>query len=107
MAVNVFHRGRPVRDRRLSGDGSAAARRAVVGRQRSPGAQDDVFSVGADGVGFAASMLHLGSPLRAMNALNRLGASPLSNEIATGSLFFALGGLYWLLAVLNRAGRAG
>lgn len=54
------------------------------------------------GVGFAASMLHLGSPLRAMNALNRLGASPLSNEIATGSLFFALGGLYWLLAVLNR-----
>jgi len=53
------------------------------------------------GLGFVASMMHLGSPLRAMNALNRLGASPLSNEIAAGSLFFALGGIYWLLAVLR------
>ncbi|PLR53477.1 DmsC/YnfH family molybdoenzyme membrane anchor subunit [Chimaeribacter arupi] len=51
------------------------------------------------GVAFVASVMHLGSPLRAFNALNRLGASPLSNEIACGSLFFALGGLYWLLAV--------
>ncbi|TCV96642.1 DmsC/YnfH family molybdoenzyme membrane anchor subunit [Biostraticola tofi] len=58
------------------------------------------------GLGFIASMMHLGSPLRAMNALNRLGASALSNEIAAGSLFFALGGLYWLLAVLNRMPRA-
>lgn len=58
------------------------------------------------GLGFIASMMHLGSPLRAMNALNRLGASPLSNEIATGSLFFALGGLYWLVAVLNRMPRS-
>ncbi|NDL61553.1 DmsC/YnfH family molybdoenzyme membrane anchor subunit [Acerihabitans arboris] len=54
------------------------------------------------GLGFIASMMHLGSPMRAMNALNRLGASPLSNEIAAGSLFFALGGIYWLIAVLNR-----
>ncbi len=53
------------------------------------------------GLGFIASMLHLGSPLRAMNALNRLGASPLSNEIAAGSLFFALGGIYWLLVALH------
>ncbi len=58
------------------------------------------------GLGFIASMLHLGSPLRAMNALNRLGASPLSNEIAAGSLFFALGGIYWLLAVLDYLPRA-
>ncbi|XBS70263.1 DmsC/YnfH family molybdoenzyme membrane anchor subunit [Acerihabitans sp. KWT182] len=55
------------------------------------------------GLGFLASMMHLGSPLRAMNSLNRIGASPLSNEIAAGSLFFALGGgIYWLVAVLNR-----
>ncbi|TKI05100.1 DmsC/YnfH family molybdoenzyme membrane anchor subunit [Martelella alba] len=54
------------------------------------------------GLGFIASMMHLGSPLRAMNALNRLGHSALSNEIASGSLFFALGGLYWLVAALKR-----
>lgn len=54
------------------------------------------------GLGFIASMLHLGSPLRAINALNRLGASPLSNEIAAGSLFLVLGGLYWLLALARR-----
>ena len=47
-------------------------------------------------VGFAASTMHLGSPLRAFNALNRVGDSGLSNEILTGSLFFALGGIYWL-----------
>ncbi len=58
------------------------------------------------GLGFIASMLHLGSPMRAMNALNRLGASPLSNEIAAGSLFFALGGIYWLLSVLKVMPRA-
>ena len=53
------------------------------------------------GVAFVASVMHLGSPARAFNALNRMGASPLSNEIACGSLFFALGGVYWLLAVCN------
>ncbi|MGC6387601.1 DmsC/YnfH family molybdoenzyme membrane anchor subunit [Ewingella sp. S1.OA.A_B6] len=54
------------------------------------------------GLAFIASVLHLGSPLRAFNSLNRLGASALSNEIGSGSLFFALGGIYWLLAVLNK-----
>lgn len=34
-----------------------------------------------------ASMLHLGSPMRAFNSLNRVGASALSNEIASGSIF--------------------
>ena len=33
------------------------------------------------GIGFIASMLHLGSPMRAFNSLNRVGASALSNEI--------------------------
>lgn len=54
------------------------------------------------GIAFMASALHLGSPLRAMNSLNRIGASGLSNEILCGSLFFAAGGLYWLLAVLGK-----
>lgn len=38
------------------------------------------------GVGFIASTLHLGSPMRAFNSLNRVGASSLSNEIASGAL---------------------
>lgn len=51
------------------------------------------------GVGFIASTLHLGSPMRAFNSLNRVGASSLSNEIASGALFFAVGGIGWLLAM--------
>lgn len=54
------------------------------------------------GIGFIASMLHLGSPMRAFNSLNRVGSSALSNEIASGSLFFAVGGIGWLLAVLKK-----
>ncbi len=46
------------------------------------------------GIGFIASMLQLGSPMRAFNSLNRVGASALSNEIASGSIFFAVG---WVL----------
>ncbi|APG17930.1 dimethylsulfoxide reductase [Kosakonia radicincitans DSM 16656] len=54
------------------------------------------------GVGFIASMMHLGSPLRAFNSLNRVGASALSNEIAAGSLFFAVGGFWWLVSWLGK-----
>ena len=54
------------------------------------------------GIAFLASVMHLGSPLRAFNSLNRIGASALSNEIASGSLFFAVGGLWWLVAFLGR-----
>ncbi|EOJ6484376.1 dimethyl sulfoxide reductase anchor subunit family protein [Escherichia coli] len=54
------------------------------------------------GIGFIASMLHLGSPMRAFNSLNRVGASTLSNEIASGSIFFAVGGIGWLLAMLKK-----
>ncbi|MBI3310377.1 MAG: dimethyl sulfoxide reductase anchor subunit family protein [Serratia liquefaciens] len=54
------------------------------------------------GIAFVASMLHLGSPWRALNSLNRVGASALSNEIAAGALFFAVGGGCWLLAVLGK-----
>lgn len=54
------------------------------------------------GVGFIASMMHLGSPLRAFNSLNRVGTSALSNEIAAGSLFFAVGGFWWLVSWLGK-----
>ncbi|EPJ5576601.1 TPA: dimethyl sulfoxide reductase anchor subunit family protein [Citrobacter farmeri] len=54
------------------------------------------------GLGFLASIMHLGSPMRAFNSLNRIGASGLSNEIAAGSVFFAVGGLWWLVAVLGK-----
>lgn len=54
------------------------------------------------GIGFLASTFHLGSPGRAFNALNRIGSSGLSNEVALGVLFFAAGGLYWLLAVAGK-----
>lgn len=54
------------------------------------------------GIAFVASTLHLGSPWRAFNSLNRVGASALSNEIAAGALFFAVGGGCWLLTVLGK-----
>jgi anaerobic dimethyl sulfoxide reductase subunit C (anchor subunit) len=54
------------------------------------------------GIGFLASAFHLGSPLRMVNALNRIGSSGLSTEVAFGVLFFAAGGLYWLLAVMGK-----
>lgn len=54
------------------------------------------------GIGFIASVLHLGSPMRAFNSLNRVGSSALSNEIASGSIFFAVGGIGWLLAALKK-----
>ncbi len=54
------------------------------------------------GLGFLASIMHLGLPMRAFNSLNRVGASALSNEIAAGSVFFAVGGIWWLVAVLGK-----
>lgn len=54
------------------------------------------------GLGLMASIMHLGSPFRAFNALNRVGSSWLSNEIFASSLFFAAGGFYWLLKVLDK-----
>lgn len=49
------------------------------------------------GLGFLASIMHLGSPMRAFNSLNRVGASGLSNEIAAGSIFSlsAVSGGWW------------
>lgn len=54
------------------------------------------------GIAFLASVIHLGSPLHAFNSLNRIGASAQSNDIASGSLFFAVGGIGWLVAFLGK-----
>lgn len=63
------------------------------------------FVLGFMAIGFAASTAHLGSPLRAFNSFNRVGASGLSNEILSGSIFFALAGIYWLTEVLTMMGK--
>ena len=54
------------------------------------------------GLGFIASVMHLGTPMRAFNSLNRVGESTMSNEIATGAVFFGLAGVYWLIAILGK-----
>lgn len=53
------------------------------------------------GLGFVFSTMHLGSPLRAFNALNRVGSAALSNEILTGASFLSFAGLYWLLTITH------
>lgn len=54
------------------------------------------------GIGFIASIMHLGLPIRAFNSLNRVGSSMMSNEIAAGAIFFTLAGFYWLIAILGK-----
>lgn len=56
------------------------------------------------GLGFLFSTTHLGSPLRAFNAFNMVGSAWLSNEVFFGAAFFAVGGVQWLLSVLNKGG---
>lgn len=58
------------------------------------------------GLAFIASIMHLGSPFRAFNSLNRIGHSALSNEIGSGSVFFAVGGFWWLLSIINKMPKA-
>lgn len=55
------------------------------------------------GLGFLASMAHLGMPMRGANALIRFGEASLSNEIAFGTSFLACGGIAWLMAVADKA----
>ncbi|MCG9702700.1 dimethyl sulfoxide reductase anchor subunit [Vibrio natriegens] len=59
------------------------------------------------GLGFMFSTTHLGSPLRAFNAFNRIGNAALSNEILIGASFLSLAGLYWLLRAFNAFNRIG
>ncbi|MDR0805590.1 MAG: dimethyl sulfoxide reductase anchor subunit [Enterobacteriaceae bacterium] len=58
------------------------------------------------GIAFLASAMHLGTMERALNSLTRVGESGLSNEIAAGSAFFAIGGIYWLIAILGKMPQA-
>ena len=61
-------------------------------------------------VGLLASMMHLGTPIRAINALGHLDSSWLSREILFGLLFAAFGGAFafcqwfkWLTPRLRQA----
>lgn len=61
-------------------------------------------------LGLVASMLHLGTPIRALNALRHLDSSWLSREILFGLLFAAIGGTFaftqwfkWLTPRLRQA----
>ncbi|MGU0171229.1 DmsC/YnfH family molybdoenzyme membrane anchor subunit [Escherichia coli] len=53
------------------------------------------------GIGFIASMLHLGSPMRAFNSLNRVGLQHSVTKSPAVPIFFAVGGIGWLLAMLK------
>ena len=61
-------------------------------------------------LGLVASVLHLGTPVRAVNALGHLGTSWLSREILFGLLFAVIGGVFafcqwfkWLTPRLRQA----
>ncbi|RCO07790.1 dimethylsulfoxide reductase, partial [Bacilli bacterium] len=84
----------------VTGMGWMAAKNDAPGQQRIT--RSMFFLWVLMGIGFIASMMHLGSPMRALNSLNRVGASALSNEIAAGSIFFAVGGFWWLVTVLGK-----
>ena len=53
-------------------------------------------------IGFACSFAHLASPLNAINAFNGLGSSPLTNEIAVGSVFVVVAIVYWIVAMTGK-----
>lgn len=60
-------------------------------------------------LGLAASILHLGNPINALNTLNNIGSSWLSREILFGSSFAGLGAAFavcqwfkWLTPVLRQ-----
>ena len=56
-------------------------------------------------VGLVASATHLGTPSNALYVLTRVGASPLSNEMAALVFFLGLGATYWLYSFALRPRR--
>ncbi|MDR2716381.1 MAG: dimethyl sulfoxide reductase anchor subunit [Coriobacteriaceae bacterium] len=56
------------------------------------------------GVGFIAAMFHLATPLNALNALNGVGRSPLTNEVVVGLAFMVVALAYWVAALTGRLG---
>lgn len=55
-------------------------------------------------VGFAASFAHLASPMAATGVFSGMGNSPLSNEIAVGSLFVVVALVYVIWALTGKMG---
>lgn len=53
-------------------------------------------------VGFVAAFFHLASPLHAVSVFAGIGRSPLSNEIAVGSVFVVLALLFWILGMTGK-----
>jgi anaerobic dimethyl sulfoxide reductase subunit C (anchor subunit) len=75
----------------LFGGRFAGAGRDVVDKVSDPAA----YAIGPILVlGLIASMMHLGTPIRAVNALRHLDSSWLSREILFGLLFAAVGGAF-------------
>jgi anaerobic dimethyl sulfoxide reductase subunit C (anchor subunit)/Tat-targeted selenate reductase subunit YnfH len=53
-------------------------------------------------VGFVAALLHIHDFGHITNALNGIGRSPLSNEVAAGIVFTVVAVLYWILALTGK-----
>lgn len=53
-------------------------------------------------LGFACSFAHLASPMNAINAFAGFGSSPLTNEIAVGSVFVVVAIVYTLVALTGK-----
>lgn len=83
------------------------SRRDVIDKVSDPA----LYAIGPILVlGLVASLMHLGTPVRAVNALGHLGTSWLSREILFGLLFAAIGGAFafcqwfrWLTPRLRQA----
>jgi len=52
--------------------------------------------------GFIAAMFHLATPLNALNVLNGIGRSPLTNEIVAGIVFVVVALVYWIIALTGK-----
>ena len=61
-----------------------------------------VFPYVAALAGFAASMLHLANPLKAVGAIAGIGKSPLTNEIVVGSVFMVAALVYAYLGFTGK-----
>lgn len=53
-------------------------------------------------VGLIASATHLGTPANALYVISGIGRSPLSNEVTSVVVFFALAGVYWIASFRDK-----
>ena len=101
MAADDLHGLWAVRGGRVYRSCAGAVKGNLNTEQQQRLSVKHVWPVGVDGHWVYRLYAALGSPMRAFNSLNRVGASSLSNEIASGAIFFAVGGLGWLLAAVK------